>query len=241
MPVNARQYRDDLYRLRRHPGSTGAIASEPSRSTDSWSKLYLSIVPFLILEYVLEMHYETMISGFVFPTGYLLFWAFYFSYYRPGSLETALSDSHRTDLSRLPFLFLGTAIWLVKNLVTMFGRVLGVGHARPKPAPARPKIVYSRPQSTARPHTPPPRPKSPPPPPPGLPREVVDALAILGLAPCRDWNLVHKRYRELAKKFHPDLNHEITSAGSRFMMYDAAYKRLYAVRARYFIERRDRG
>lgn len=70
--------------------------------------------------------------------------------------------------------------------------------------------------------------------PQALPREVENALSLLGLKGCRDWGVIHKRYRELAKKFHPDLNPDITTAGNRFIIYDGAYRRLNAVKEKYF-------
>ncbi|MFM8270090.1 MAG: J domain-containing protein, partial [Pseudomonadota bacterium] len=69
----------------------------------------------------------------------------------------------------------------------------------------------------------------------GLPKEIENALSLLGLKGCRDWNVIHKRYRELAKRFHPDLNPDITSAGNRFMIYDGAYRRLSLVKEKYFL------
>jgi len=67
-----------------------------------------------------------------------------------------------------------------------------------------------------------------------LPREIENALGLLGLKGCRDWKTIHKRYRELAKKFHPDLNPDLTTAGNRFMIYDGAYRRLTQVKDKYF-------
>ena len=69
----------------------------------------------------------------------------------------------------------------------------------------------------------------------GLPRELTNALGIMGIPEARDWSVIQKRYRELAKKFHPDLNPDLTQAGNRFMLYDAAYRKLEAAKDRYFI------
>jgi hypothetical protein len=68
-----------------------------------------------------------------------------------------------------------------------------------------------------------------------IPFEVIEALKILGLREdCRNWIVIQKQYRILAKKFHPDLNPEITKHGHRFMVCDTAYKKLSAVRLKYF-------
>jgi len=67
-----------------------------------------------------------------------------------------------------------------------------------------------------------------------LPKEIESALLTLGLKNCRDWSVIHKRYRELAKQVHPDLNPELTAAENRFIIYDNAYRKLVAVKRRYF-------
>lgn len=67
-----------------------------------------------------------------------------------------------------------------------------------------------------------------------LPEKILQNLSVLGLKPTRDWNLIHKRYRELAKQYHPDLNPEVTTRGTRFMIYDAAYRNLLKFKKEYF-------
>lgn len=67
-----------------------------------------------------------------------------------------------------------------------------------------------------------------------LPKEIESALLTLGLKNCRDWGTIHKRYRELAKQVHPDLNPDLTAAENRFIVYDHAYRKLVAVKKRYF-------
>jgi len=67
-----------------------------------------------------------------------------------------------------------------------------------------------------------------------LPKEIESALSTLGLKNCRDWGTIHKRYRELAKQVHPDLNPDLTAAENRFIVYDHAYRKLVAVKKRYF-------
>jgi DnaJ-class molecular chaperone len=60
----------------------------------------------------------------------------------------------------------------------------------------------------------------------------------MGIPEARDWATIQKRYRELAKKYHPDLNPELTQAGNRFMLYDAAYRKLEAAKFRYFMPKK---
>lgn len=216
MPMNAREYREHLYRQRSHPESY----AKPSR--DSFSLLYLSIVPFLVLEYYCELRFETIPSGLLFPTGFILFWAFYYTYQKPGVLESKLVSESKWDLFSVPTVLLGTVIWFVKVVVVeliellLWGKVLG-------------KKVKSNPRPVARPSVENPTSQTP-----ELPRDISNALAVLGLRDCREWTVIHKRYRELAKKYHPDLNSDITSAGNRFMIYDGAYRKLASVKNRYF-------
>ncbi len=67
-----------------------------------------------------------------------------------------------------------------------------------------------------------------------LPEKILQNLSVLGLKPTRDWNTIHKRYRELAKQYHPDLNPDVTTRGTRFMIYDAAYRNLVKYKKEYF-------
>ena len=66
-----------------------------------------------------------------------------------------------------------------------------------------------------------------------LPKEIPKLSGILGLREGVDWDTIHRRYRQLAKQFHPDLHPEVTGRGKRFMMYDAAYRKLVTVKTRY--------
>ncbi len=257
---NARHYRDELYRLRAHPHRNypNSQLGRTGDERDSFSKVYLSVIPFAMVEYLVEAKFTNAISGLAFPTGYLLFWAFYYSFYRPGYLENKLSE--RAKLSNLPVVLMGAAIWLVKASVVEICALVVTGkrvsHLRSQPR-AQPHASSARSThyqkqearsgSAYRPNPNPfsgttrPRPATPPPARPQvvtLPSDVITALAALGLKETRSWDEIHRRYRELAKRFHPDLNPDITSIGNRFMAIDAAYRKLSGVKARYFQEKR---
>lgn len=223
MPMTSREYREHLHARRTHPHHFSQTASQ---AHESFHSLYLTLIPFLIAEYWTELRFETLPSGIVFPTGYILFWAFYYTYYRPGVLESQLSRPGKWDLLSIPTILMGTVIWFVKVVVVEFTDVVLTSLLKKKKkAPAA--QVRSQPLRAV------PNPKAPEGPPP-LPREVENALAVLGLRDCRDWRVIQKRYRELAKQFHPDLNPELTTAGNRFMIYDGAYRRLISVKDKYF-------
>lgn len=226
MPISAKEYREHLYAHRNHPHNPTAYSAPAN-----FSGLYWTVVPFLMAEYFAELRLETMPSGIVFPTAYLLFWAFYYTYYRPGSLESKLTSPNKWDLHGLPTVLVGTCVWFVKVAVVEFTEFM-ISQVLPKKKPQvkRPHI-YREQTRRAQSET---REQAAPPPPPTIPKEVENALAIMGLQGCRDWRTVQKRYRDLAKKFHPDLNQEITSAGNRFMIYDGAYRRLCTVKEKYF-------
>src|SRR5450631_1123192 len=115
MSANARNYRERLYRSRAHPGVEDRSDFVDKR--DSFLTVYASAIPFLALEYIAERNYEFLPSGLVCPVGYLMFWAFYYTYYRPGFLEDRLtSAAPRTLLNPTAILgvILGVAIWFVK-------------------------------------------------------------------------------------------------------------------------------
>lgn len=220
MPMSAREYREHLHARRTHPNET---SSAPQSGGDSFASLYLTLFPFLIAEYWTELHYETLPSGIVFPTAFILFWAFYYTYYRPGVLETQLSRPSKWDLFSVPTILLGTVIWFVKVVVVEFTEVVLAKLLKKKKQPAKPQAArFTSAPPQAAPGVPP------------LPKEIENALAVLGLRHCREWRVVQKRYRELAKRYHPDLNPELTTAGSRFMIYDGAYRRLAGVKEKYF-------
>ena len=249
MASNGREYREELYRLRSHPRSKRPDDFADRR--DSLAHLYFSLFPFLALEYFIERNFET-VSGLIFPMGYLLFWSFYYTYYRPGFLEEKLRAPEKTQWGLLPALILGVAIWFVKVSIVELNHILLLHwlRAKTKPAPKAPAKPAARSEDprmararraehqrrasekhASKAQTPP---KAPPA--PSLPSDVVRALNTLGLGECRDWNEIHHRYRELAKKYHPDLNPEITH--SRFIQFDAAYRKLSTVKTQYFHDRK---
>lgn len=255
MRITARDYRQQLYHLRAHPND----GSDFTDNRDSLVGIYASLLPFLIFEYCVEAFVDLSVSGLVFPLGFLLYWGFYYTYYRPGFLEERLVMPSSDNLAEIPALLLGVAIWFVKVSVVEAFDFLVLRWFRPKKTRqihiGRHSESHSRSQARSRPQANPhsrphantgagsyhystSRPAQAAPQTPGLPSDVLQQLAILGLGECRDWNIIHKRYRELAKLYHPDLNREITEVGRRFMTYDGAYRKLLAVKEKYFFERR---
>jgi hypothetical protein len=142
MPLNAREYRDYLYRNQAHP-----YAPAPVRDAGGFSGLYLTLFPFLVAEYFAELHYESLPSGIVFPLGYVLFWAFYYTYYQPGFLEEKLTEKKKWDLLSVPTVLLGAVIWFTKICVVEFfervilNALLGLNTQRKaqKPPPQKPR------------------------------------------------------------------------------------------------------
>jgi hypothetical protein len=232
--MHTRQYRDTVYRLRSHP-HTPEVAFGVDRR-DSFTMIYVSFVPFAGLEYAAEYLVSSIPAGLVFPMGFLLYWAFYYTYYRPGALETRLQRTSFFNALNLFHMLVGTAIWLVKITVVYVGELL----LSMLWAPAKTAESASPPLSYVFKQTPPPFEKPAHantatfPQPEPLPEEARQALAVLGLSQTSDWTEIHRRYRLLAKKFHPDLNPEITESGSHFIRFDVAYKRLLQHRNRYF-------
>jgi len=231
--MNAKEYRTQLYQVRKH--GKPPVTPDFYDQRDSFSLVYLSMIPFAALEYFLEISGDIP-SGLVFPTGYFLFWAFYYTYYKPGYLEDKLTSRADWDLLAIPGILLGVVIWFMKVTVVELTHLVWKGKPSAKRPPDRrqQRSQWTRAQEQASRPRPaqaePPR----PPPPSLLPKDISHALAVLGLKEGVDWDAIHRRYRELAKQYHPDLNHDITDVGRRFMMYDAAYRKLGAVKAKYF-------
>lgn len=220
MRLTAKQYRDAAYKLRAHPRE-----DEFFDRRDSFTSVYLSVLPFAIAEYFVEVTVDIFPGALIFPVGFLLFWAFYYTYYKPGFLENRLTTANEFDLTWVPSLIVGVLIWFVKVTMVELSHLVLFQWIAEKPAP-RP---VARPRATP-----------PPMPPqsarPAVPSDVHAALAVLGLKAGCTWKDIHRQYRALAKTFHPDLNPEVTDFGHRFMKVDEAYRRLEKVRALYFAD-----
>lgn len=227
MRLRARDYREQLYRMRSHPRSDEWSFHD---QRDSFAMVYLSVIPFGVAEYVVELNYEVLPGALIFPIGFLLFWAFYYTYYKPGFLENRLTAPTQ-DLTAVPVLLLGVLIWFVKvTFVELSHLVLLQWWAGAKPQAS----VRAKP-APAGAHKAPPRPAAAPKAPPSLlPPDAMDALLVLGLKPGCSWRDIHRQYRALAKQFHPDLNPDITDFGRRFMKVDTAYHRLEKLRSKHF-------
>lgn len=201
---------------------------------DSFTTVYLTLFPFLAAEYAVELAYDAIPSGLVFPVGYLLFWAFYYTYYKPGFLEDHLSNPHKWDLAGIPALFLGVLIWFMKVTFVELSHLVLLRWFVPRkvPAVATAAANTSRPQPKAKPRytapPPPPKREAPKGRPPAMGLDLIVALQTLGLTESVTWNQVHRRYRDLAKQYHPDLNREKTDHGRRFIQIDQAYRKLLA-------------
>jgi hypothetical protein len=217
MASGLKSYRDRLYRERAH--------SEPEPGTvdyrDSFTRVYFSLGLFIAAEYVVETSIAVVPSGLVFPMGFLLFWAFYYTYYEPSFLEERLSFPSHANWRAVPGLLLGVLIWFMKVTLAEVRRLLRFLFIREKKRDSRvTQLAPLQSRPVARPVR--------------LPDDVVSALDALGLEPSARWEEIQHRYRILAKQYHPDLNPEITQAGRRFMRLDTAYRRLAVVRYRYF-------
>ncbi len=216
MSLPPKHYREQLYRLRAHPRNDELADFKDAR--DSYGKVYLSILPFALLEYFFEVSFEVLPGGLVFPVGFLLFWAFYYTFYQPGFLENPLNTRAPVNLAAIPTLILGLVLWFLKATLEEVGNLFRAPPARKAPVSAR-HVHQKRPT-----------------PPPLLSPDLIEALHVLGLKPGCTWRDIHKQYRHLAKQFHPDLNPDITDFGHRFMRVDSAYHKLGKVRAQHFRE-----
>ena len=241
--MTEREYRDQLYRYRSHPHPDAAPV-EIDDKRGSFLLLYVTIGPFLVAEYLAES-VEMVPSGLIFPVGFFLFWAFFYIYYKPDFLEKRMSQSKDGGLNllTLPSLLIGLGIWVVKSTWILLSDLILLKWLRPMKQtsrveedpfrrgsrgnldPAESRTQKTHPFQTIS----------------DLPPDIRLSLAVLGLQNCRSWDLIHQRYRELAKRLHPDLNPEITRTGHRFMELDAAYKKLATVRERFFYGKRQTG
>lgn len=183
---------------------------------NSFVPVWISLPPFLMMEYFVELSMPRIPSALVFPVGFLLFWAFYFTFYKPNVLEEKLSDPLRWQVSFPPSLVLGLVLWFIKAsflelryllLEAPFSRFQRLEKPTIKVAADKP-VVVSEPVAKYSP-------------------EITAALRVLGIESLNlvTWNEIHRRYRFLAKKLHPDLNRTGTQ-GRRFIEVDQAYRQL---------------
>lgn len=217
---------------------------------DSLLPVGLSLLPFAAIEYYVELKVDSLPSGLIFPFGFLLFWAFYYTYYRPTRLESELKPLSEMSFPNIFKMVFSVAIWFVKVTVVGLFDLLFVRWWKAPLPPKRPASSrrentgsyssyrksqsdsatgsYNRPAGSRAAQPPPAQPVR-------LPHEYQVALNVLGLENgVPTWEAIHKRYRELAKKFHPDLNQEITQVGNRFMKVDQAYRKLTEGKDKFF-------
>ncbi|NBX69667.1 MAG: hypothetical protein EBR01_11970 [Proteobacteria bacterium] len=232
--MNAREYRQHLYQNRSHPEKLN-VASK----TSDVSFIYASVAGFLVVEGYLQFKIAQYPSGLLFPMGFLFFWAFFYTYYKPGHLESKLSNESKWDLSGIPDTLMTSCIWFVKIIfVELTEKVISAILNRDKTHPKKRNEGGSRKFSSSQAHSfknsTYHKSETKLDPILLLPRELSNALHVMGIPGERDWVNIQKRYRELAKKYHPDLNPELTQAGNRFMLYDAAYRKLEAAKDKHF-------
>ena len=220
-----KKYRKHLYENRSHPEDEYFVDQR-----DSFVGVYGSLIPFLGAEYIVELTLDSLAPGLIFPVGFLLFWAFYYTYYQPSFLEEKLKSPTDISIVSLVSLGIGLVIWFVKVTLVEITDFLLFKWARKPKAPPRVLRSYPKepiPQVSSSSQSPRIARRV-------LPGDVVAALKLLGLSESASWDQIHQQYRQLAKKYHPDLHPETTRAGERFMAYDAAYRKLRAVKGSFF-------
>jgi len=208
---------------------------------DSLLGVVISLIGFAAAEYFVEVNIDSLPGGLVFPLGFILFWAFYYTYYRPNNLENRLRPLSEMSFPNLFEVVFGVIVWFMKVTVVGAFDLLFVRWWK-KPVAPKAKRAQPKTHSTGekKEHTGSysyrPRPEGfagsagggAQATGPSIPSDLATALHILGIeekAPT--WDVIHKRYRELAKKLHPDLNKDITQ-GHRFIRLDQAYRKLSA-------------
>lgn len=222
-----------------------------SDARNSFVPVWISMPPFLMLEYFIELSVPSIPPALVFPVGFLLFWAFYFTYYKPNVLEDRLTDPVRRNISFPPSLILGFAIWFVRASLLevrylvwesfrknarieqqpvsdQFRKIMQGPESFREPLRREGTHAYANPDSNAaKAAKSAPQPEPQPVARPRYPQDVQRALMVLGFekGAAVNWTEVHKRYRFLAKKLHPDLN-DTGTQGRRFIEVDQAYRAL---------------
>jgi hypothetical protein len=199
---------------------------------NSLKGIYISLFLFIGLEYIAELKFDAIPSGLVFPLGFLLFWGFFYTYYKPNFLEEKLTGPKEWNLIQIPLSVL-SFIALVIHIIGEEFLFLFKKEA-PKKKKQLEEIRFDEDDYTAKPEAdafihPPQNP-----PPSRLPLDIREALQSLGLSEQATWTEIHKRYRELAKKLHPDLHPDQTDFGEHFILVDKAYRRLESHKSRYF-------
>lgn len=230
-----KDYRDHFHR------ASAAELEEEGRAAfadqrDSLTPVYLSLIPFGFAEFMAERTHW-LPGGLILPMGFLLFWSFYYTYYKPNFLESRLGSPDTWNLTAIPIVLLGVCLWFLKYTVIELLHLLVL------------RWILTRPSAAQSP----PRPAKPRPTPPrdcddevhwredrtaatkltdSHQQELVRALQTLGLNGDPSLDQIHHRYRELAKLFHPDLNPDVTDFGRRFIEIDQAYRKLSKARSR---------
>ncbi|MFM8270022.1 MAG: hypothetical protein ACKN9V_07520, partial [Pseudomonadota bacterium] len=87
MPTESQKYRDYLHQTRSHPER-----ALPNGASGVPRFVYWSVPCFLAVELFFEMRADRFPPGLSFPFGFLLFWAFYYTYLKPGHLESKLQS-----------------------------------------------------------------------------------------------------------------------------------------------------
>lgn len=234
---SAIKYREHLYLLKQHP-------EEPLDgwdARDSAGMVYGSVTLFMMGEYFAEISVTRAPSGLLFPTGYVLFWAFYYTFYRPRTLSDSLALPSRSfmmawlvslaqdhaEAFRKPWLHLNNRKITPKARRKAKAQTFtGTKHAKAREtSSARPQAGAAKAQAKTGP-SPSGGATRQAPTRPILPREVLSALKVLELEAEVDWAIVHHRYRVLAKRFHPDLNPGNPRLRDRFIEIDRAYHTL---------------
>ncbi len=183
-------------------------------SQDSLNNVYVSVLPFVAGEYLIEANWSWSPTGIIFPAGFLLFWTFYFIYFRAVTIDPF--NARNSNVSSFFSLMGSVFYWFIGS--TLYSIFHPFGTSKTKRAKKRALPPRQTFRSTIRP--------VPNEPIRSLPAEVIESLKVLGLPENSHWDVIHKRYRSLAKQYHPDLHPELTDPALKFRRIDSAYRRL---------------